>query len=165
MRNRIHIIGRKNSGKTTLISKMLQELTSRGLRVGTIKHTSHRHDPEPEGKDSRRHREMGANPSAIISDDLVGIIRKKRAGEQVYHSLASEFSECDLVLVEGDHSAEARKIEVWRRDTGEELLALQTPGVEVIVSDDKIEELPSGVIQLESDQVVELIHYIQGMMR
>jgi molybdopterin-guanine dinucleotide biosynthesis protein B len=165
MQNRIHIIGRKNSGKTSLILKMIKELQSRGLKVGTIKHTSHRHDPEPEGKDSRLHRETGANPAAILSGDLVGLYRKKKENEDVYKSLETEFSICDLVLVEGDHSANARKIEVWRKESDEDLIARETVGVEVVISDDNIPDLPSGVIQLGTDQVVELIHYIQGMMR
>lgn len=163
MNNRIHIIGRKNSGKTTLILKLLAELQNKGLKVGTVKHTSHRHDPEPEGKDSRRHREMGANPVALISGDLVGIIRKKREGEDIYQTLSREFSHCDLVLVEGDHSCSARKIEVWRKASGEDLLAKETSGVEVLITDDQVTDLPAGLIVLGTDQTAELVHFIVAM--
>jgi molybdopterin-guanine dinucleotide biosynthesis protein B len=42
--NTLHIVGRKNHGKTTLLVALLAELTGRGLRVGSIKHTSHLYD-------------------------------------------------------------------------------------------------------------------------
>ena len=49
--NRIHIVGCKNSGKTTLIVDVLPELVARGYRVGAIKHSSHRHEVDVPGKD------------------------------------------------------------------------------------------------------------------
>ena len=58
--HRLHIIGGKNHGKTTLIVELVQELTKRNLRVGTIKHTHHRHELDVPGKDSYRHRLAGA---------------------------------------------------------------------------------------------------------
>ena len=55
--NRIHIVGRKNHGKTTLIVEVLAEFHRRGIRVGAIKHSAHRRELDPPGKDSYRHRE------------------------------------------------------------------------------------------------------------
>ncbi|MEK7750140.1 MAG: molybdopterin-guanine dinucleotide biosynthesis protein MobB, partial [Planctomycetota bacterium] len=37
----ISIVGRSNSGKTTLIVKLVKELKSRGYKVATIKHSHH----------------------------------------------------------------------------------------------------------------------------
>ena len=37
----ITVVGRKNSGKTTLVVQLAAELRRRGLRVMTIKHGSH----------------------------------------------------------------------------------------------------------------------------
>ena len=47
--NRIHIIGRKNHGKTTLIVELIEEFTRLGLSVGAIKHTSHSHELDVPG--------------------------------------------------------------------------------------------------------------------
>ena len=58
---RVHVIGGKNHGKTTLIMDLIRELTARGLQVGTIKHTHHKHELDIPGKDSYRHRESGAS--------------------------------------------------------------------------------------------------------
>ncbi|MDC0936360.1 molybdopterin-guanine dinucleotide biosynthesis protein MobB, partial [Pirellulales bacterium] len=64
---RVHIVGRKNHGKTTLIVELIGELRGRGLRVAAIKHTSHAHDLDTPGKDSHRHGEAGAAVVGILS--------------------------------------------------------------------------------------------------
>ena len=38
----VAVVGRHNSGKTTLIERLIAELVGRGLDVGSIKHHSHR---------------------------------------------------------------------------------------------------------------------------
>ena len=48
----VAIVSKKNSGKTTLIAKLIPELIKRGYRVGTIKHDVHGFDIDHEGKDS-----------------------------------------------------------------------------------------------------------------
>ncbi|MCA9266810.1 MAG: molybdopterin-guanine dinucleotide biosynthesis protein B, partial [Planctomycetales bacterium] len=67
---RLHLIGRKNHGKTRLIVDLVEELTSRGLRVGTIKHTHHRHELDTPGKDSYQHRTAGAAVVGILSRSM-----------------------------------------------------------------------------------------------
>ena len=60
----VAVVGRHNSGKTTLIERLIAELVGRGLDVGSIKHHSHRgFDIDIPGKDSYRHRAAGASPS------------------------------------------------------------------------------------------------------
>ena len=49
---RLHIVGGKNHGKTTLIMELVKELNRRGQTVGTIKHTHHQHELDVPGKDS-----------------------------------------------------------------------------------------------------------------
>ena len=68
------MIGRKNSGKTTLVSELVTEFTARGYRVGTIKHTHHQHELDVPGKDSYRHREAGAAIVGIISSIVVAFL-------------------------------------------------------------------------------------------
>ena len=40
----IHIVGRQNNGKTTLIVELVNEFIKRGLRIGTMKHSGHEHE-------------------------------------------------------------------------------------------------------------------------
>ncbi len=137
---RLHVIGRKNSGKTTLIVELVRRLTECGLSVATIKHTHHAHELDVPGKDSHRHRTAGARAVAIVARTMVATFRPRNdePTEQVYAALQRDFADCDVVLVEGDVQTEATKIEVWRQDCGEPPLAARGVRVEGIVSDDPV---------------------------
>jgi len=68
--NRLHVIGRKNSGKTTLVVQLVHELRERGYHVATIKHTHHDHELDTPGKDSFRHRQAGSVAVGILSPKM-----------------------------------------------------------------------------------------------
>ena len=70
---RIHIVGRRNSGKTTLVCELVAALTKRGYRVATIKHTHHHHELDTPGKDSWHHREAGAAAVGILSPRMTAM--------------------------------------------------------------------------------------------
>lgn len=61
------ISGVHNSGKTTLLEKLLPQLRSRGLKVGVIKHDGHDFTPDVPGTDSFRLRQAGAEGVAVFS--------------------------------------------------------------------------------------------------
>ncbi len=134
--NRIHIVGRKNHGKTTLVVELVQEFCRRGIRVGTIKHSSHRHELDTPGKDSHRHRQAGGQPAAIITGDSVGVFLS-RDGRDEYQRLEPLFADCQIVLVEGGIDATGIKVEVWRAAIGAPCLASQLAEIAAVVSDDQ----------------------------
>ena len=133
---RIHVVGRKNHGKTTLIIELIKEFSRRGLRVGTVKHSSHTHDLDVPGKDSYRQRQAGANPAAIITGGLVGLYATAEPHAFFYARLAPMFVDCDLVLVEGHVDYPGLKIEVWREEVGGECLAAERRDITAVVTDD-----------------------------
>lgn len=133
---RIHIVGRRNHGKTTLIADLLGEFCRRGIRVGSIKHSAHRHELDVPGKDSHRHREAGANPAGIISGNLTAVFVPRSPGDDCYARLDPMFADCELVLVEGNIEAIGTKIEVWRAVLGTACLAADHCDIRAIVSDD-----------------------------
>lgn len=137
---RFHIIGRKNHGKTTLVVDLVEEFVSRGLRIGTIKHTHHRHELDVPGKDSHRHREAGATVVGVLSGWLSAVFIPASTADlnksDRYAALAPTFVDCDLVLVEGDPGTSAPKIEVWRQEVGGDPYAANNAGVLAVVSDD-----------------------------
>ena len=61
------VIGWKNSGKTTLMARLLEELTRRGYTVSALKHAHHSFDIDHPGRDSYRFREAGARQVALVS--------------------------------------------------------------------------------------------------
>lgn len=132
----VHIVGLKNAGKTTLLLDLLPELQRRGYRVGTIKHSPHGHTLDTPGKDSFRHREAGASPSAFVTASGTALYLDIASGENPYQALAPHYRGCDLVLVEGDLSASGPRIEVWREELGRPPLSMEHPGIAAVVSDD-----------------------------
>jgi len=107
------IVGEKNSGKTTLIESLLPVLAGRGLRVGTIKHTSHRHTFDTEGKDSCRHRTAGAVMTLAVSTGELALFSSEMALQQQLMAQLMA-AHCDLCLVEGDRTAQRPKIFLTR---------------------------------------------------
>ena len=46
----LSLVGKSNAGKTTLLEKIVRELTSRGYKIATIKHDAHSFEIDHEGK-------------------------------------------------------------------------------------------------------------------
>jgi molybdopterin-guanine dinucleotide biosynthesis protein MobB len=139
---RVHIVGRKNSGKTTLIVELVGWLTEQGRRVGTIKHTHHHHELDTPGKDSFRHREAGAEAVGILAPNMQAAFwpcRREEASEASYARLDHVFADCAIVLVEGDLEAAAPKLEVWRSATGAEPLARSRADIAALITDDPVD--------------------------
>ena len=139
---RLHIIGGKNHGKTTLVVELVREFARRGDVVGTIKHTHHQHELDVPGKDSYQHRMAGAAVVAILSPSMTAVFSPTgltdRANDDCYLTVAPAFAGCQLVLVEGDSQTTAPKIEVWRSELGTPPLAACDPSINAVVTDDKL---------------------------
>ena len=63
----VSFVGRSNSGKTTLIERVIPELVRAGYKVATVKHAGHGFDLDTEGKDSWRHKQAGASSVVVLS--------------------------------------------------------------------------------------------------
>lgn len=93
------ISGVKNSGKTTLIEKLVPVLTGRGLRVAVIKHDGHDFTADVPGTDSYRYQAAGAYGSAVFSASKYLIVKKQP--DTSTESLIAAFPEADIILLEG----------------------------------------------------------------
>ena len=114
----VSIVGRHNSGKTTLVVKLIEELVGRGLDVGTVKHHSHRgFEIDVPGKDSFRHRHAGASETVIAAPDQIAIIKTVQ-GEGECADLVARMPGHDLVLVEGYRKSGLPSIEIMRAGNG-----------------------------------------------
>jgi len=73
----VAVIGTKKSGKTTVVERMLAELRSRGLRVGTLKLIHHEgFTIHSEGRDTARHWEAGADFSVALAPGETTLVRR-----------------------------------------------------------------------------------------
>jgi molybdopterin-guanine dinucleotide biosynthesis protein B len=108
------IVGRAESGRTTLLEKLIRELKQRGYRVGTIKHHSHPgFEVDRPGKDTWRHAQAGSDHVVIAAPDKVASIRRVER-EPELHEIAAAMSDVDVILTEGYLRSGEHRIEVVR---------------------------------------------------
>jgi molybdopterin-guanine dinucleotide biosynthesis protein B len=111
----IGIAGWKNSGKTTLAVRLIEELTRRGFRVSSVKHAHHAFQIDDGETDSARHRRAGSGQVAIVSSERWALVTELRdAPEPDFADVIARLAPCDLVVVEGYKSHPIPKIEARR---------------------------------------------------
>jgi molybdopterin-guanine dinucleotide biosynthesis protein B len=123
------IAGWKNSGKTILTTRLVEELTSRGLRISTVKHAHHDAIVDHEGTDSYRHRAAGATEVALVTANRWALMHELRGAEEPpLADILARLAPVDLVIVEGYKREAIPKIEV-RRDEAMDQTPLADPHV------------------------------------
>jgi molybdopterin-guanine dinucleotide biosynthesis protein B len=142
------IVGKSNSGKTTLMEKLIKALTARGFRVGSVKHTHHDVDFDKPGKDSWRHKHAGAVASLVITDTKVALVKEdtRPAEEKFFHYLG----DVELILAEGFKTFSLPKIEIFRKDSPHDApLCLEDPNLIAFVTDTNIRPAEKPCFGLE----------------
>jgi molybdopterin-guanine dinucleotide biosynthesis protein B len=135
----ISIVGRSDSGKTTLIEKLVPELVRRGWRVATVKHDVHGFDVDHEGKDSWRHKRAGAHTVILSSPTRLALIRDVPEDLPLDAVRARFVQDVDLILTEGYKREAHPKIEVYRRAAHPEPLCEKSDVLIAVASDDPVE--------------------------
>lgn len=100
-----------NSGKTTVLEKVIFELTRRGRKVTAVKHGLHMHYADKPGKDTERFANSGASRIVLFSPE--GMLMYENAPPTIDFLCSVAASGVDIVLVEGFKSGPFRKIEVF----------------------------------------------------
>ena len=125
----VSFVAKSGTGKTTLLEKVIGELTRRGYRVGTIKHDAHRFEIDHEGKDSWRLTRAGASPMVISSAEKLAMVHPNARGEMTLEEIIYRFmTEADLVVTEGYKTGGLPRIEVHRSARSPELLCVGPDG-------------------------------------
>ncbi|MFD1175725.1 molybdopterin-guanine dinucleotide biosynthesis protein B [Paenibacillus puldeungensis] len=107
----VQIVGFKNSGKTTLITRLLHLFNGMNLKVAVIKHDVHGFEVDREGTDTYLFRETGAAAAAIVSPWRTAIVEEQ---ETPLSELIEHFAAYDLILVEGFKQAHYPKLVLLR---------------------------------------------------
>ena len=108
------VSGWKDSGKTGLIIKLINEFIKAGYTVAVIKHDGHAYSMDHKGTDTYRYAEAGARMSAIFSDE--GYAVNYAGAKTLVDMLALAQGEGDIIIVEGEKSCSLPKVEVRRRE-------------------------------------------------
>jgi molybdopterin-guanine dinucleotide biosynthesis protein B len=147
------VIGWKNSGKTSLMERLVAEITGRGFSVSTVKHVHHSVDLDQPGKDTFRHRAAGAREVVLASADRLAILVEHRGPEPELPVVLARMAPVDLVLVEGYKRDAHPKVEVWRTETDQPLIQPGDPLVRAVATDVGL-SLPVPVLDLNDTGAV-----------
>jgi molybdopterin-guanine dinucleotide biosynthesis protein MobB len=130
------VTGWKNAGKTGLMERLVTEITGRGFTVSTVKHAHHSFDVDRPGKDSHRHRVAGATEVLLASRNRFALMHELRdEDEPTLDALLAKLMPVDLVLVEGYKRDRHPKVEAFRAETGNDLIAPGDPTIRAVASD------------------------------
>ena len=152
----VAIIGRKHSGKTTLVVRLAAELHRRGHRVMTIKHGAHTFNIDPASTDTYRHYHEGrAERVAMVAPDKFALI-VRWSDEMTAEEIAEKhMADADIVLCEGFKRSALPKIEIHRREAHPAPLLgggeVDAATLRVMVTDDASAAGGVPVIRLDSD--------------
>ncbi len=158
----LSIVGRSNSGKTTLLEKLIAALAHQGLRVGTIKHSHHQHEMDTPGKDSWRHKKAGAAASLLVGPERMLMVQDVEKDLNPHLLAERYFSGFDLLLVEGYASLPGAKIEVLRAARSNQLRCNPSYLI-ALVSD--VQDVPVDVPVFELDDTEAVVVFILDWLK
>ena len=133
----LSIVGKSGAGKTALMEKLIRELKSRGLRVGTIKHDTHGFEMDAPGKDSWRHKQAGSATTIISSPHRIGLVMDVDHDHEL-DELDPLLSDVDIILSEGYKREDKPKVEVFRSGVHQKPLCTDADNLIAMFSDEVI---------------------------
>jgi len=148
------VTGWKNAGKTGLMERLVAEIIGRGYTVSTLKHAHHTFDVDHPGKDSHRHRIAGASQVLLASTERWALMNEHRGTQEPsLPELLAKLDPVDLILIEGWKRDSHPKVEAWRAETGNPLIAPNDPTILAVASDIGL-EIDRPVFDLDDTAVV-----------
>jgi len=145
------------TGKTTLLEKLIPQLTGQGIRIGMVKHAHHEFDIDKPGKDSYRLRMAGAQQVLIASSKRQALMTEHPTPQEPrLEELISrlDLDNIDLVLVEGFRNVPFARIELHRRTLGKPLLYPEDPGIIAIASDHPADTAGLPALDIDDTAVI-----------
>jgi len=110
----ISLIGTSNSGKTTLLEKLIPQIISHGFRVGVLKHHTHEFTFDIPGKDTWRHKQAGAEVVVLATPYGIGLVKDIKKELSIDNLIRQYYQDVDIVITEGYKNGPYPKIEVYR---------------------------------------------------
>lgn len=136
------VTGWKNSGKTTLVARLVEHITGLGLSVSTIKHAHCDFDIDRPGSDSFTHRQAGAQQVLLSSNRRWALMSEVGDGaEPELEDLLGQLQLVDLVIVEGFKMGDQPKIQVVRPQNNTDVLPDEAQPIVAIASDGPVNPL------------------------
>ncbi|MFC1851170.1 molybdopterin-guanine dinucleotide biosynthesis protein B [candidate division CSSED10-310 bacterium] len=161
----VSIVGKRNSGKTTLMVKLIAQFQSLGFQVGTIKHDAHDFEMDHPGKDTYQHFQAGAEQVMIAAAHKIALVRRTAQPLSLDNLVEHYFENVDIILTEGYKSGSKPKIEVFRSDIHDQPLCTKADDLIAFVSDVPLAEDVPLFKPHEIDQIVQFMLHEFGLSR
>ena len=158
----VSIVGPSGVGKTTLLERLIPELTGRGYRVGTIKHDVHGFEIDRPGKDSWRHKHAGAQVTVISSPNQIGMVMDVDHDHHL-EELKRFLLQMDIILTEGYKRGGSPKVEVFRPEVHGELLCKGEDQLVALVSNVAVDT--AGPPRFSMDDIKGLADFLIAYFR
>jgi molybdopterin-guanine dinucleotide biosynthesis protein B len=155
------VVGWKNAGKTTLVERLVAELTRRGWKIATVKHAHHDADIDQPGRDSWRHRAAGAREVALVTGKRWAIMHEAD-GEPALDEVVARLAPADLVIIEGFKREPHPKIEVRANGASGESIVVGDPNVIAIAAD--VQPAETGLPWFRRDDIAGLADFIAARL-
>jgi len=154
----VHFVGRSNSGKTTLITRLIPLFKQKQLRVGSLKQTHHQVEFDQKNKDSWKHRYAGSEQVLLLSETKLALHAERPKDYSLADLIEKWFDQFDIVIVEGFKNEKGLNIEVCSTDAQESPL-YQNPkyNISAIISDDNH---ASNIPQFKRDDIESIFSWI-----
>ncbi len=155
----VSIVGKSNSGKTTLIAKVIPFLIKKGHRIATIKHCAHGFEMDKEGKDTWKHKNAGAKAIVAVSDNRLALITDIKGRYKLEEIRDRFIDDVDLIIAEGYKTERYQKIEVLRDGNSKKLLCSKDDNLIAVVSDKKI--ILKGIPLIDINKPKDVAQFIE----
>ena len=111
------VCGEKNTGKTTLVCRLIEALRAEGARVAALKHDGHDAILDAPGADTARFTAAGADAAAVFTATRCALFTANPAGPEALLDALSRLSPPpDVVIIEGMKASDYPKLELRRGD-------------------------------------------------
>ncbi|MGI6514265.1 MAG: molybdopterin-guanine dinucleotide biosynthesis protein B [Syntrophomonadaceae bacterium] len=155
----VSFIGRHNSGKTTILEKVVSYFCAQGYRIGVIKHSSHDFTIDVPDTDSYRLAKAGARAVVVSSPQKMAFYKQVQRDYPLDELCRLMQEDVDIIFAEGFKREHQPKIEVARQYISGELI--RPSNLVAMVTDFPVSQ--SDVPVFGFDEVESLCRYIQDM--
>jgi molybdopterin molybdotransferase len=153
----VSIVGKSQSGKTMLMEQLIAEFKRRGYKIAALKHSRGGIEIDHPGKDSWRFSQAGSDAVLISSPDKLAFFKNLNHDLDIEEIVSIVGPEFDLILVEGFKKSKIPKVEVHRKELGDDLLC-SPEELSAIVTD---EPLDTDIAQLPWGDAVAVADFIE----
>ena len=145
-----------NTGKTTVMEKIIAEIVGRGYKVGAVKSDCHGFEMDVPGKDSWRFAQAGAAAIAVVGVNQCAVIQRTKEKKDL-DEVIGLMKDIDIAIVEGFKLTGKPKIEVVRQEKGHRTIS---PDNELVAVVTDVEELVSSAPKFGLTDYAEIADFI-----